>query len=196
MISDFASPSTEQNHHQSLGQLHENLKVILSSLTLEHSPKISVIIPTFNRNVMLKRAIESVTQQSSPAHEIIVIDDKSTDKTRSMLEKTKNIITFYQNMNRGVSAARNRGINLSTGDWICFLDSDDVWKKDKLELQINYLSQTPWLRIIQSNETWIRNGQKLTQKKISSKADWLGLGTQFREMLSISLFRTYTQVTF
>lgn len=87
-------------------------------------PRFSLIIPSYNRAATLGRAIESILQQSYPAFEIIVVDDGSTDQTRQLLESYPQV-TYYYQVNQGVSAARNRGAERATGDWLIFLDSDD-----------------------------------------------------------------------
>ena len=98
--------------------------------------KISVIIPTYNRKKYIKRAIDSVIRQSYKPFEIIVIDDGSTDGTYELIKKSysSSQISLEKQINNGVSSARNKGVKLANGDWIAFLDSDDEWFKDKLEL--------------------------------------------------------------
>ncbi|MFL0682749.1 MAG: glycosyltransferase family 2 protein [Algoriphagus aquaeductus] len=95
-------------------------------------PRFSVIIPSYNRAATLGRAIESVLHQSFPAFEVIVVDDGSTDQTRQLLESYPQV-TYYYKENQGVSAARNKGAELSEGDWLIFLDSDDELMPDALE---------------------------------------------------------------
>ena len=85
---------------------------------------ISVIIPTYNSCSTLQRCIESVLRQSLPPKEIILVDDGSTDKTTEIVEKFPSIRYIYQE-NQGVSAARNRGVNVANGNFLLFLDSDD-----------------------------------------------------------------------
>ena len=96
----------------------------------------SIIIPTYNRAEKLSAAIESVIKQTYKNWELIIVDDGSTDCTREKVEEflliEKKIRYFYQN-NKERSAARNNGINKATGDWICFLDSDDLFYKNHLE---------------------------------------------------------------
>ena len=94
----------------------------------------SVIIPTYNRCDLLKRAINSVLAQSFKKFEIIIIDNYSTDKTHKIVKnfKKKNI-KYKKIRNRGIIAkSRNVGMKLAKGEWIAFLDSDDTWTKDKL----------------------------------------------------------------
>lgn len=104
-------------------------------------PKITVIIPTFNRAAFVVRAVDSVLNQGFKDFEIIVIDDGSTDGTRGVLKCYSNQIKYVYQKNAGVSAARNAGIALATGDWIGFLDSDDEWAPDFLARQMHAITQ-------------------------------------------------------
>ncbi len=99
-------------------------------------PLVSVIIPTYQRAAVLGEAIESVLAQTFTDYELIVVDDGSTDGTLQVVEKYKEKITFLHQPNRGVSAARNLGIQHSRGQLIAFLDSDDLWLPDKLSNQV------------------------------------------------------------
>ena len=131
--------------------------------------KISVIIPTFNRLDLLKRAIDSVLNQSIKPYDIIVVDDGSTDGTSEMIQHKYKSINLIQQKNSGVSAARNSGIKNAQGDWIALLDSDDEWKKNKLEEQVNKLTKNPKYDFCHTNEIWIRNGIRINQKKRHKK---------------------------
>ncbi|MBN1492650.1 MAG: glycosyltransferase family 2 protein, partial [Candidatus Omnitrophica bacterium] len=95
---------------------------------------ISVIIPTFNRKDLLKRALDSVCGQTFTPYEVIVVDDGSSDGTLALQADYPDVV-FVSQENRGVSAARNNGVAKAHGEWICFLDSDDLWKPRKLEIQ-------------------------------------------------------------
>jgi glycosyltransferase involved in cell wall biosynthesis len=110
------------------------------------TPKVSVIIPTYNRSHFIKDAVESVVKQTYYNFEVIVVDDGSTDNTKELLaeyvNKLNNFKYIYQD-NQGRSAARNLGISLAKGDYIAFLDSDDVWFPDKLERQVPILESAP-----------------------------------------------------
>lgn len=102
---------------------------------------ISAIIPTFNRWPFVARAIESVLAQSAPAHEVIVVDDGSTDGTsEAVVERFGSRVKVVRQSNSGVSAARLRGILEATGQWVAFLDSDDVWHPTKLARQLGALA--------------------------------------------------------
>ena len=127
--------------------------------------KVSVIIPTYNRSSVLSRAIDSVLRQSFKDFELIVVDDGSTDNTKELIEKYSDQITYIYQDNKGVSAARNKGLEHAKGEWIAFLDSDDEWKKKKLEKQIAFIEINPLFQWSHGNEKWLRNGKHLNQKK-------------------------------
>jgi glycosyltransferase involved in cell wall biosynthesis len=99
-------------------------------------PFFSIIIPTFNRQEMIQTAIDSILKQTFHSYEIIIIDNLSADKTRNVVENYKDKrIFFYEINNTGIVAkSRNLGIKVSKGKWIAFLDSDDWWTEDKLQL--------------------------------------------------------------
>ena len=106
------------------------------------NPKVSVIIPTYNRAAQVRNAIASVLAQTFSDLEVIVVDDGSSDGTGQILgEIFGDRIRYYAQANQGVSAARNRGIVEARGEWIAFLDSDDLWEKDKLEWQFKVLER-------------------------------------------------------
>lgn len=100
---------------------------------------ISTIIPTYNRASLVCDAIESVRQQTYSSVEIIVVDDGSTDDTQARLRKYGDSVRVIVQDNAGPSAARNRGIEAARGDFVAFLDSDDTWKRTKLERQVRLL---------------------------------------------------------
>jgi glycosyltransferase involved in cell wall biosynthesis len=128
-------------------------------------PPISVIIPTYNRAALLLEAMESVLHQTFKNYELIVIDDGSTDDTRQALEAhTGPLIYCYQN-NQGVSAARNRGLQMSRGQFIAFLDSDDLWLPEKLAVQFEFFSGNRKALICQTEEIWLRNGRRVNPRK-------------------------------
>ena len=125
---------------------------------------ISVVIPTFNRRNLLKRAINSVIKQTIEPREIIVIDNGSTDQTYQMVSSLFPDINYFTEKKRGVSAARNKGIIESKSKWIAFLDSDDTWEPKKLEKQLEFslLNQNKY-RLIHTDEIWYRNNKFLNQ---------------------------------
>ena len=131
--------------------------------------KISVIIPTYNRKKTLARAIQSVINQSLSPFEILIIDDGSNDGTEEWVkENFQNIKYIYQN-NRGVSSARNIGIENANGDWVAFLDSDDEWLSNKLHEQVKAIESNPKIKLFHTNEIWVRNGVRVNQMKKHKK---------------------------
>ncbi len=115
------------------------------------SPKVSVVIPVYNGELFIKKAIHSVLAQESQAHEILVIDDGSTDNTPSILEGFKSRVIVKRIANQGSAVARNVGIRLSTGDYLAFLDADDVWFRHRLKTAIAYILKYPEVGFFCSN---------------------------------------------
>jgi teichuronic acid biosynthesis glycosyltransferase TuaG len=101
--------------------------------------KISVVIPAYNASGTIEAAIESCLRQTLPPHEIIIVDDASTDHTRRLAMQYPQVYVITQMQNAGPSAARNRGWKEATGDVIAFLDSDDTWHPKKLEVTAHVL---------------------------------------------------------
>ncbi|MBM9578856.1 glycosyltransferase family 2 protein [Leptospira sp. 201903070] len=142
-----------------------------------HLP-ISVVIPTYNREQKILTAIESVLKQTRLPEEILVVDDGSTDGTISNIQErfsdfleTIRILTLQH---RGVSYARNRGVEIAKTDWVAFLDSDDEWFPKKLERQWEFLQKNADVRILQSLEVWIRNGKRVNPPAhLQKKGGWI-----------------------
>lgn len=124
---------------------------------------ISVVIPTCNRLEYLHRALSSVFAQNYPASEVIVIDDGSDDGSAEMIKTCFPAVKYYFQENQGVSVARNRGIGLSTGNWIALLDSDDEWLPNKLKEQVKVLYNNPAIKVCHTEEIWIRHGKRVNQ---------------------------------
>ena len=102
--------------------------------------RFSVIVPAYNAAATLARAIDSIRAQSCPAHEIIVVDDGSTDTTATVARRYGDAICLLRQPNTGVAAARNAGARVATGDWLAFLDADDWYAPDRLRLHAEWLS--------------------------------------------------------
>ncbi len=140
------------------------------------SLKISVIIPTYNRASLVKRAIRSVLSQTYSPLEVIVIDDGSTDGTAELINQHflqqdyRTTIRYFRQENEGISAARNQGIRRSKGEWLAFLDSDDEWLPQKLEKQVVTISHNRDSKVCHTNEIWIRRGKRVNQKKKHAKS--------------------------
>ncbi|MCJ7700731.1 MAG: glycosyltransferase [Anaerolineales bacterium] len=116
-------------------------------------PTVSVIIPTFNRAAYIREAIDSVRDQSYQDLEIIVVDDGSTDGTQGLLTslEKEGILKYVYQENKGQSAARNHGIRIAKGKYIAFLDSDDLFLPEKLEIQVNCLEINPDSGLVHSS---------------------------------------------
>ena len=115
---------------------------------MHSAPKVSAVIPTFNRTHQTFASIESVLAQTYPNVEVIVVDDGSTDGSGAVVERYVRqkadagfCVRFFSQKNQGASAARNAGIREAQGDYIGFLDSDDIWLPEKLEWQIKALDR-------------------------------------------------------
>ena len=105
--------------------------------------EISVIITTYNYSRYLAEAVESVLKQSYPAHEVVVVDDGSTDSPGTILSAFGERVKYLRQENSGIAAARNLGLRQINGDVVAFLDADDIWTEDKLSLQIEALKLNP-----------------------------------------------------
>jgi glycosyltransferase involved in cell wall biosynthesis len=145
-------------------------------------PFISVIIPTYNRRELVCRAIDSVVNQTYTDWELIIVDDASEDGTCDFadgVQRDPRIHVIRLPLHRGVSAARNIGVAHGSGTWLCFLDSDDAWHRDKLRKQVAWLDGHREFRIVQTQEIWIRKGVRVNPPATHAKIH----GFQFRENL-------------
>ena len=129
------------------------------------TPLISVVMPAYNSEKYITDAIESVVQQTYTNWELIVIDDGSSDDTVRRIEKqaAKDLrIRFYKNeKNIGVSETRNRAISLANGEWVAFLDSDDIWDKHKLSSQLAVVAERKNVSLIYTGYSFINSyGEK------------------------------------
>ncbi len=115
------------------------------------SPKFSVIIPTYNYGHYLAEAIRSVLDQTFLDFEVIVVDDGSADNTSQVVADYGDAVQYIYQENRGYAAARNLAIRHSSGELIAFLDADDAWLPQKLELQAAYLDRHPEVGVVSAN---------------------------------------------
>jgi glycosyltransferase involved in cell wall biosynthesis len=124
-----------------------------------------------------------VLGQSFKNYELIVVDDGSTDDTQQMLGRYTGHLTHLKTCHAGPSAARNAGLGIARGDYIAFLDSDDVWLPRKLERQVDFFHKNPEARICQTEEIWIRNGVRVNpMKKHKKYSGWI-----FRQCLPLCI---------
>jgi glycosyltransferase involved in cell wall biosynthesis len=128
-------------------------------------PYFSVIIPTYNRASSLKLTLDSVIAQSFTDFEVLIMDDGSTDKTEAIVGSFLDHRIRYEwaPNSGGPATPRNRGIEAARADWICFIDSDDRWHKDKLKKVAETIETNPGLDLIGHNEMWsvLANGSKI-----------------------------------
>ncbi len=108
-------------------------------------PRFSIIIPSFNAARFITRAIDSALSQTWSAHEILVVDDGSTDATAEIVGKYGYRVRYLRQGNAGVSAARNSGAQAASGDWLAFLDADDWYYPDRLRLHAEWIARDPSL---------------------------------------------------
>jgi len=129
-------------------------------------PRVSVIIPTYNRAEKVIRSISSVLNQTFSDFEVIIVDDGSADGTEKAVARLKGPIKYLvHSANLGVSAARNIGIKHSNAPFIAFLDSDDHWLPEKLKVQMEFFETNSQMIACQTEEIWIRNGRRVNPKK-------------------------------
>ena len=145
--------------------------------------KVTTIIPTFNRGYCLAESIQSVLDQNFSDFELIVVDDGSTDNTAEVIEQFSGIHKIRIKKNRGVSFARNLAIKQARGEWIAFLDSDDLWERDKLATQMNWVECNPDYHAVYTDEIWIRNGVRVNAMKKHRKYS----GDIFRHCLPLCI---------
>lgn len=126
--------------------------------------KVSVVIPTYNREKTILRAIQSVLNQTYSNLEVLVIDDGSTDGTEDIINSIRDDRVKYVVMeqNGGPSRARNAGVQMAEGEWIAFQDSDDCWHENKLETQVKYIeNNTQYSLVYCKSMNYFQNGKTL-----------------------------------
>ena len=150
---------------------------------MNDSPKVSVIVPTYNRANRLEGTLRSIVSQTYQDFELIVVDDGSTDNTSKVIESFPSAQYLPMKKNSGVSKARNIGLACAKGEFICFLDSDDLWKEKKLEIQIHWMESNTDNQVCYTDEIWIRNGVRVNQMNKHRKYT----GDIFRHCLALCI---------
>ena len=131
--------------------------------------RVSVVIPAYNASEHLGLAICSVLEQTRKVDEIIVIDDGSTDETRDVVLRYANQGVRYEwQKNQGSASARNRGVRLTSGDFIAFLDADDYWLPEKIERQLTMFKTSPALVLVSGDRIFWDVDRSLKRKQIFS----------------------------
>lgn len=133
-------------------------------------PEFSVIIPAYNAAATLTRALDSVLAQTYAAHEIIVVDDGSTDATAAVAAGYGDKIRYLRQDNAGVSAARNHGAQAASGDWLAFLDADDWYYPDRLKWHAEWIARDPALDFLTGDYEYRDVSGKLLSRSMPGKA--------------------------
>lgn len=143
---------------------------------------VSIIMPAYNAERTIDEAIQSVCQQTYGEWELIIVNDCSSDRTewivKQYMKKDNRILLINNEQNIGVSETRNIGVSSSNGKWIAFLDSDDKWKKEKLEKQVKLLNENPWADLVFTGSAFI-NQQGVFSKYILNVPEKIN----YRELL-------------
>jgi len=126
-------------------------------------PAVSIVVPTYNRAERLGETLRSVFNQTCQDFELIVVDDGSTDDTQKVVNSFPRVQYISKQENHGVSRARNEGLALAKGRYICFLDSDDLWDEKKLQIQVQWMGDNPNCQVCYTDEIWIRKGVRVNQ---------------------------------
>ena len=124
---------------------------------MKSDPKVAIILPNYNSDLFLKTTINSVLNQSYKNWQLIIVDDCSNQKTQSILKtflKNKKIKIFWSKTNRGAAYCRNFAIKKSKSKYLAFIDSDDIWKKEKLKHQIHYMEKNNYYFTFTNYETF------------------------------------------
>jgi len=153
--------------------------VLLYFCHMANYPQVSVVIPTYNRAEMLRGALESVRAQTVPASQVAVVDDGSTDHTVEVVRDFASSglpIVYLTGPHRDrLGEARNRGVEATGGEWIAFLDSDDIWKPERLRRQLDAIARMPYARFAFCNlHRFDENGLIGSKPYLSPSADYNG----------------------
>jgi glycosyltransferase involved in cell wall biosynthesis len=152
--------------------------------------KISIAIPAYNAERCLRETLESALNQTHPAHEIIVVDDGSTDRTEEIALSFANRIRYIKQPNQGIAGARNTAVREATGDWIAFLDHDDLMLPTKLEKQLAIIEANPDLVVVYSAFTYLyADGTTKHIPAFPSKKLWPALRYRTPILPSTSIIR-------
>lgn len=146
-------------------------------------PLVSVIIPTYNRLELLKQTVDSVRNQTFRDFEIIVVNDGSTDGTVQWLQQQSDLVSLEQ-PNSGIAASRNKGVSIASGQWMAFLDHDDLWAEDKLQIQTDFIMLNPEIAMVAAKHSRIGSNLSATESR-----DWIK-GDLYAKVYSESFIHT------
>lgn len=162
---------------------------------------VSIIMPSYNTAAFIAETVESVLAQTYPHWELLIVDDCSTDDTDTVVEPylTDPRIRYMKNeCNSGAAVSRNRALREASGQWIAFLDSDDVWHPEKLEKQIAFMEQTgcrfSYTEYVEMDESSVPNGRRVTGPKRITKHGmynycWMGCLTVMYDADAVGLIQ-------
>jgi len=139
-------------------------------------PTISVVIPVFNASQFLEETLISVFNQTYKDFEIIVVDDGSTDDTNVILSPYLDKISYIYQKNQGPAIARNTGIKATKGEWIAFLDSDDIWVSTKLEEHVNHIKDNPSINFLFS-DAMLFDGKAILKTTMMNRTNSVQIGS-------------------
>ena len=128
------------------------------------SPKVSVVIPVFNGERFIGDAFPSALGQTFRDFEIIVVDDGSIDQTEKIVRQFSDCVAYHRQENRGAAAARNLGVMCTSGEWIAFLDADDIWYPQKLAVQFEAVAMNPGIAFVYSDMDTIDVHEAILQR--------------------------------
>jgi len=152
------------------------------------SAKVSAIIPVYNCERYVGDAVESILAQTFPAHEIIVVDDGSSDATRQALDRFGASIIYVRQKNAGEPAARNTGMRRATGEFIAFLDADDLWLPDKLQAQMDLFAAHPKYSLVYTDMMTFNDQGILVESVRASRRRTYRGGRVFPQLFQETLF--------
>jgi hypothetical protein len=132
--------------------------------------RVSVVIPTYNCADFIARAIDSVLDQTYKDFEVIVVDDGSTDNTADIMSRFEKRVRYLLQENKGVSAARNLAVLHATGELFAYLDADDKWYPQKLELQVRFLDTHPECGLVHSDVSVIDENDQIIHQRFNAES--------------------------
>ncbi|MCB2141177.1 glycosyltransferase family 2 protein [bacterium] len=143
--------------------MEDNIKI---EFPVTYPPLVSVIIPAYNCENTIIRAINSAFSQTYKNIEVIVIDDGSSDKTEINIKNLSNEVFYFKQENSGAASARNRGVELANGYFVAFLDSDDIWHPQKIELQLEMFTKIENIALCSTDMVRLKNDENVPEMKM------------------------------
>lgn len=158
---------------------------------------ISVVMPVYNNEAYIERTLDTIFMQSRLPMEVVIVDDGSKDKTMKVIKKymdghpeAKTRIKIFEQKNLGAGAARNKGIQNARGNWIMFLDSDDLWEKEKIRIVETTIRENPWANVVTHDEYEIMEDNLEHQKYMPHHKKYQKNKNLFLQLYKGNLFST------